>query len=175
MERDTESTLRSGSGPEDVFWEYVWGHLLDDHDRVAGNVHPDELALFKDQIVEGLVGGDPRQVRRHLRAGFGPDVTLADLRDMDAERAFVRFLRARAEHARARGGQPVMDATELCSCEVHDDRATIEWAALLDVGNDDVLLEKRVGLRRSAGRWWVLLDERIAGLGAQIRADLAGD
>jgi len=175
VERDTEPILRPGERPEDVFWEYVWGHLLDDHRRIAANVHPDELALFKDQIVEGLVGAEPRQVKRHLRSGFGAGVTLAGLRDMDPVRAFELFLRARVRHARAMGDQPVMDATELRSCDVHDDRATIEWTALLDLGDDEVLIEKRLGLRFTDGRWWVLLDERIAGLGAQIRADLARD
>ena len=48
-------------------------------------------------------------------------------------------------------------------------------ARLKGLVDGPVLIEKRLGLRFADGRWWVLLDERIAGLGAQIRADLARD
>lgn len=158
--------------PEDVFLEYVWAILLDDFERMAAQIAPRELELFRDQVVEGLGVATGAQLGRHLKHGFGDDVSLDDLQTMPPSDVFVKFLSTRAKVSGGGGTTRASGPPEIVTCDVHEDLATVEWRSKLSSGDDTMVLERRTGMRHHDGRWWVLLDERLANVGASIRKQL---
>ncbi|MBL8801374.1 MAG: hypothetical protein JNN27_05235 [Planctomycetes bacterium] len=164
-----------GLEPGAVAEEFVWLLLLEQFEAAAGHIDPVELEAFRAQFFAAADELDSPQERAALLALFGGQ-RLNELRGLTAEQFFVRFMGAASAASRQSVRPPPdVDRGQLRSFWVEEtaadgDHAVLDVALVLRLPGCDSEVRRRVGLRRTSGRWRVLLDERLAGMASRIVA-----
>lgn len=166
--------------PGAVAEEFVWLLLLEQFEAATDCIDPAELEAFRAQFFAAADELHSPQERAALLAVFGGE-RLSELRELTAERFFVRFLGAASAASRqAARPPPDVDRGQLRSFWVEasaadGDHAVLDVALVLRLPGGDSEVRRRVGLRRTSGRWRVLLDERLAGMASRIVAKVRRD
>ena len=166
--------------PDSVAEEFVWLMLLEQFEAAAEHIDPVELEAFRTQFFAAADELNTPQERATLLAVFGGE-RLSELRELTAAQFFVRFLGAASAASRPTSRStsrplPDVDRGQLRSFWVEATAADGDHAVLdvaLACGDSEV--RRRVGLRRTSGRWRVLLDERLAGMASRIVAKVRRD
>jgi hypothetical protein len=166
--------------PGAVAEEFVWLLLLEQFEAATGHLDPVELDAFRAQFFAAADELDSPRERAALLAVFGGE-RLSELRELTAEQFFARFMgAASAASRRTSRPPPDVDRGQLRSFWVEataadGDHAVLDVALVLRLPGGDSEVRRRVGLRRSGGRWRVLLDERLAGMASRIVAKVRRD